>query len=149
MMGQSLEKIGIKWGLIVFALLSAYFGILQLLDFVHVVELRLFNGVILYFGIYKSIREFKTDNQDFSYFKGLGTGVITALVASTAFTLFGFGYLQLNPSFIDEIKTNEPLGFYMNQYGAVFQIFIEGVASGCVMSYANMQLLKTSRLSKK
>ena len=147
MENKTFEKVGLKWGLIVFALLGAYFGLLQLLGFVHVLELRLFNGVIMYFGIYKAIKEFKKSSHNFSYFTGLGTGVITAFVATMAFTVFGFGYLMLNPEFMLEIKEKEPLGIYINEYGAVMQIFIEGIASGCVMSYANMQLLKVPRLS--
>lgn len=147
MKDKTFEKVGFKWGFIVFALLSAYFGILMLLGFVHILELRLFNGVIMYFGIYMAIKEFKSFSSDFNYFKGLGTGIVTAFIASVAFTIFGFGYLVLNPEFMAEIKREEPLGLYINEYGAVIQIFIEGVASGCVMSYANMQLLKVPRLS--
>ncbi|MEQ8924949.1 MAG: DUF4199 domain-containing protein [Fulvivirga sp.] len=146
---KTLEQIGLKWGLIVFALLSAYFFALQLLGYIHVIELRFFNGVIMYFGIYKAIKEYKKSDNDFNYFQGLGTGIITAFVASLVFSIFGFLYLTvINPAFMDSIKLNEPFGLYINKYGAVIQIFIEGLASGCLMSYANMQLLKKSHLAE-
>lgn len=146
MKDKTFEKVGFKWGFIVFILLSAYFGILQLLDFVHILELRLFNGAIMYFGIYMAIKEFKASPNEFTYFKGLGSGIVTSFVATIAFTLFGFGYLMINPAFMMEIKEKEPLGFYINEYGAVIQIFIEGIASGCLMSYANMQFFKIPTL---
>ncbi len=146
---KTLEQIGMKWGLIVFVLLSVYFFTLQLFGFEHVIELRLFNGVIMYFGIYKAIKEFKNSDNKFNYFQGIGTGVITAFVASIIFALFGFLYLSLiNPEFMESIKQNEMFGIHMTKYGAPIQIFIEGIATGCVMSYANMQLLKKPRLSK-
>ncbi|QSE99243.1 DUF4199 domain-containing protein [Fulvivirga lutea] len=145
---KTLEQIGLKWGLIVFGLLSAYFFALQVLGYVHEIELRLFNGVIMYFGVYKAIKEFKNSDHDFNYFQGLGTGIITAFVASLVFSVFGLLYLTvINPAFMESIKLNEPLGLYMNKYGAVFQIFIEGMASGCLMSFANMQLLKKSHMA--
>lgn len=146
---KTLEQIGLKWGLIVFALLSMYFFALQLLGYVHVIELRAFNGVIMYFGVYKAIKEFKASDHDFNYFQGLGTGVITAFISSLIFSIFGLFYLSIiNPEFMESIRQNEPFGLYINKFGAVIQIFIEGVASGCLISYANMQLLKKPRLSK-
>lgn len=146
---KTLEQIALKWGLIVFGLLSIYFLVLLALGYVHVIELRAFNGLIMYFGVYKSIKEYKATQKDFNYFQGLGTGVITAFVASLLFALCGFLYLQvINPSFMESIKANEPFGIYMNKFGAVIQIFIEGLASGCLMSYVNMQLLKKPRISK-
>lgn len=146
---KTLEQIGLKWGLIVFALLSIYFFALQMLGYVHVLELRAFNGVIMYFGVYKAIKEFKASNHDFNYLQGLGTGVITAFVSTLIFAVFGFFYLSfINPEFMESIRQNEPFGIYMNRFGAPIQIFIEGMASGCFMSFANMQLLKKSHLSK-
>lgn len=146
---KTLEEIGLKWGLIVFGLLSIYFFALQLLGYIHVIELRLFNGAIMYFGVYKAIKEYKDSDKNFNYFQGLGAGIITGFVASLVFSVFGLLYLGvLNPEFMAEIKQNEPFGIYMNEYGAVFQIFIEGMASSCLMSYANMQLLKKPRLAK-
>ncbi|MEM7110397.1 MAG: hypothetical protein AAF519_19370, partial [Bacteroidota bacterium] len=82
-------------------------------------------------------------------FSGLGTGVITGFFASTLFSIFGLIYLTLvNPEFIQAIQQNELFGIYMNTYGAVFQIFIEGSASACLMSYVAMQYLKAPRMSR-
>jgi hypothetical protein len=149
MKAKTLEQIGLKWGLIVFVILSVYFFTLKLLGFQHIIEFRLFNGVIMYFGIYMAIREFKKSDNEFNYFKGLGTGIITASVATSIFALFGFIYLFfINPSFLESIRQNEMFGIYMTRWGAPIQIFIEGMTTGCIMSYANMQLLKKPHLSK-
>ena len=94
-----------------------------------------------------AIKEVKNSQTGFNYFKGLGTGVATAFFASFLFALFGFIYLTwIDPGFIDAIHKNELLGIYINKYGASFQIFMEGSASGCLMSYAAMQYLKQPRL---
>lgn len=145
---KTIEQIGLKWGMIVFGLLAAYFYSLLNFDLIHNIELRLFNGVLMFFGVHMAIKEFKNSSKNFNYFMGLGTGVLTAFVASTTFTLFGLMYLSvINPEFITSIQQNEPFGIYMNKWGAVIQIFIEGTFSGAIMSYANMQFLKKPRLS--
>ncbi len=80
---------------------------------------------------------------------GIGTGVATGFFASVMFSAFGLGYLTfINPDFIESIRQNELFGLFMNKYGASLQIFIEGSASACLMSYAAMQYLKESQLSR-
>jgi len=143
-----IEQTAVKWGLITFVLLSLYFLIAKALGIIHIFELRIFNAVIMFFGVYKAISTAKYRLDEFNYFKGLGTGLLTAIVASLTFAAFGAIYLFLiDPSFISSIRTNEPFGIYINKYGAVIQIFVEGTASGCLISYACMQRLKISRLN--
>jgi hypothetical protein len=141
-----MEKIGIRWGIITFLLLSAYFLLMKLFGLVHVLELRFLNAFIMFYGCYRAIKTAKMHLSRFRYFTGLGAGSITALVASVLFTLFGILYLTIiNPEFVDSLKANEPLGIYLNRYLAVIQILIEGIASGFVFSFIIMQWLKQPR----
>jgi hypothetical protein len=110
---------------------------------VYVLELRILNAAIMFTGCFLAIRESKAKLEDFNYFSGILTGMLTAFVASAVFATFGLIYLQvLDPEFMIALKENEPLGYYLNPYLATFQIFIEGAASGFTISFAIMQYLK-------
>lgn len=150
MKSSTIERIGAKWGLIVFVLLSAYFLIIKAVGLIHVIELRFLNAGIMFFGVYKAIKTAKSSISEFTYLKGLGTGLFTGAVASATFAIFGFIYLTfVNPEFITSIQENELFGAYINKYGASLQIFIEGTFSSCLISYAVMQYLKVGRLDYK
>lgn len=144
-----MEKTSLKWGLRAFLGLSAYFLFMKFIGLIHIPELRILNAGILFTCVFLAIKESKQKLTDFNYFKGIASGVSTAFIASTLFAVFGFGYLTfINPDFIESIRDNELFGIYMNKYGASFQIFIEGSASGCLMSYSAMQYLKERHISR-
>lgn len=143
----TIERIGIKWGLIAFVLLSLYFVAMKAFGLIHVIELRFLNAGIMFFAIFKAVKTAKYKLDEFTYLKGIGTGLFTGAVASVTFAIFGFIYLTfINPEFISSIRENELFGSYINKYGASLQIFIEGTFSSCLISYAAMQRLKVGRL---
>ena len=139
----TIEKISLRWGLIILGLLSAYFIIMKILGLVHVPELRIFNAIIMFYGVFQAIKTSRSKLEDFNYFKGMGTGLLTAFGSTLMFSLFGILYVTvIDPGFITEIRSQEPLGIYMNEYSASLQIFIEGSASGFLFSYASLQWLR-------
>lgn len=143
-----MEKIGIRWGVYTFLMLSVYFLLMKIAGLVHILELRFFNAFIMFFGCYKAIRTTKDHIKPFQYFKGLGAGALNALISSSLFTLLGILYVTLiDPVFMTELKLNEPLGLYFNSYVAVIQIFIEGIGSGFIFSFIIMQWMKEPRIS--
>ncbi|MBR9997345.1 MAG: DUF4199 domain-containing protein [Cyclobacteriaceae bacterium] len=143
---DSIEKIGIRWGLITFILLSVFFLLMKLIGFVNILELRFLNAFIMFFGCYMAIKTAKNNLKQFKYFKGLAVGGLNGLVASLIFILFGFLYVSfIDPDFRHEIKLNEPLGLYFDIYVALFQIFMEGVGSGFLFSFIIMQWMKKPR----
>ena len=143
-----LERTGLKWGVFTFFGLGAYFLAMKMFGLTYIIELRVLNASIMFSGLWFSIKEYRRLDPEFGYFKGLAIGLLTAFVASSLFASFGILYLEvINPSFMQELKENEPLGFYLNPYLASFQIFIEGTASGFSISYALMQFLKKPLLS--
>lgn len=144
----SIEKIGLQWGLITLGLLGAFFLIMKFAGLIHVPELRILNAVIMFYGVFQAISQAKAELSGFNYFKGMGAGILTSLVAAFSFSIFGIIYLTLiDPSFLNSIQANEPLGIYMNEYSASLQIFIEGSASGVLLSFASMQWLKIPHLA--
>ena len=146
---NTIEKIAFKWALVTFTLLSLYFLIMKSIGLIHVIELRMLNAGIMFFGVYKAVKEAKMNLGEFNYFKGIGTGILTAGITSLVFAVFGMIYMNvIDTNFINEVRNNELFGFYINEFGATFQIFIEGTASGSLMSYAAMQYLKKPAYSK-
>ncbi len=139
----SIESISLRWGFITLTLLCAYFLIMKMVGLIHVPELRVLNALIMFYGVFQSIKTAKFKLVDFNYFKGIGVGALTAFAASFAYSLFGVIYLTLiEPDFLNSIRLYEPLGIYMNEYSASLQIFIEGSASGVLLSYASLQWLR-------
>lgn len=143
---NSVEKIGIGWGLVTFILLSIFFLLMKVLGFIQILELRFFNAFIMFFGCYMAIRTARKKLKNFRYFKGLAAGGLNGLVASLIFVIFGYIYITfIDPGFRYEIKMDEPLGLHFNIYLALFQIFMEGVGSGFIFSYILMQWMKHPR----
>ncbi len=141
-----MKKIVFKWALIIVVGLMAYFFLMKSLGLVHIIELRLLNGLIMIGGLFMLMRDLKK-YPDFNYFKGLLHGIGTGILASTFFAIFSYIYLQfINPEFMQSIKENEILGSYLNKYLVALQIFIEGGASSFLFSYAVMQRAKISKL---
>lgn len=143
---NNIEKIGVRWGIIAFALLGIYFMIMKIFGLIHFVELRLFNGIILFYACFSAIKCARKNLTDFNFFKGIGTGMLTSLIASALFAIFGLLYLSfINPSFATSIEDNNILGIYQNKYIASAQIFIEGAASGFFFSQAAVMWYKKAR----
>jgi len=141
-----MKRLVFKWALIITAGLITYFLVMKFFGLVHIIELRLLNGLIMLGGLFMLMRDLKK-YPDFNYFKGLLPGIGTGILASTLFAVFSFIYLQfINPEFMQSIRENELLGNYLNKYLVALQIFIEGSASSFLFSYAVMQREKISKL---
>jgi hypothetical protein len=139
---QSIEYNGLIGGFLVFVGLVAYFLIMKAVGLEHNLELRALNIVIMGAGVFYSIKSIRKNNTDFNYFKGIGTGMITAVSSSLAFSVFVFIYLMSNPDFLQEIKSVEPFGNYLNAFLISFIIIMEGSGSGFFLSFGIMQWYK-------
>ena len=140
---NTIEKIGTVSGILTFIFLGLYFLVVKMLGLVHMIEFRLLNAVIMFFGCYSAVKLSKMHLENFDFLKGYGAGLLTALIASFLFAVFGFLYLQfIDPSFILEVKDKEILGIYQNKYIASAQIFIEGAASGFLFTHASVVRFK-------
>jgi hypothetical protein len=139
---DSIEYIGLIGGIIVFIGLVAYFLIMNAAGLGHNLELRALNIVIMGFGVFYSIKSIHRRNKEFDYFKGIGAGMLTAVSSSLAFAVFIFIYLLFSPEFLQEIKTVEPFGNYLNAFLISFIIVMEGSGSGFFLSYGTMQWYK-------
>lgn len=144
----SIEKVAIRYGLIIAILLIAFFLIMKAAGLAYIYELRTLNFFILAVGVYKAMLHMKRNNESFSYFTGLGTGFFTSAFALLIFGLFVFIYTNIiDPAFMAHLQANAPFGEYLNPYIASFIIFFEGSISGLILSFGLMQYLRESHIT--
>jgi hypothetical protein len=132
------------YGAIIALGLIVYFFIMYAAGLIHVIELRLFNLIIMLAGVYYALKQFKrTHTGKLDYFRAMTTGLATAGIAAATFSLFLFIYLKLDGNLMRSIAENEPLGQYLNPYIASFIVLLEGVFSGFMASYLLANFLST------
>ena len=145
------ESLYIRYGLFIAIALIAYFLILKLVGLHEVIWLRLFNGVIVAYGIFAVIRMRRVLEKDnFHYHNGFKTGVMTGFLATIAFVLFMATYMYHLDTHFAETIINTWIRDYNQGPGVlVFILLIEGFASTVVLTLAFMQKFKPSWNLKK
>lgn len=141
-----MESRAIKYGIFIAIGLIAYFLLVKLIGMHENPWLRLLNGLIVGFGIYKVIKETKlAQGKNFNYFDGFKAGLTAGFVATLIFTLFMAVYIfHLNPGFAERIM-DTGLDKYSGEPGLLlFIILLEGFASAVVLSLLFMQKFKPS-----
>ncbi len=142
------NRISESYGLKTAGGLTAYFLIMQVLDTHHHVELRMFNLVILAIGVYFALKKFKNTHTDHvNYFRGLIIGVATSAIASVIFAVILFVYMKLDPSLLQSIQENEPMGHYLNEYMSAFIVALEGVFSGMLVTFVLMNFVNSDEVN--
>jgi hypothetical protein len=122
--------------------LILYFFIAYAVGFLHIIEFRLLNLVIMGVGIYLSLKQFKrTHAGELDYFRALTIGVSSAFIGTSTFVLVLFLYLKIDGSLMRSIIENEPMGVYLNSYIATFAVWFEGIFSGFIMTFILINFL--------
>ncbi|MFD2245075.1 DUF4199 domain-containing protein [Pontibacter ruber] len=139
-----MEKIGIKYGLFTAAGLIVYFLLMKLVGLSHIVELRFVNGVIMAIGISIAIKAYKDSVKGMiGYFKGLGVGIITSIVATVLFAAFMLVFIKVfDDSLLEVLSADRYFGERMDVTPGIviFTVLIlEGVISGFMISFIAMQ----------
>ncbi|QHI37183.1 hypothetical protein IMCC3317_25610 [Kordia antarctica] len=141
-----MEKKSIKYGGFIALGLIAYFLLVRLLGLHENPWLRLLNGVIVAFGIYKVIKDIKAESgASFNYFDGFKAGIISGFVATLIFTFFmGIYIFHIDTEFAEKIMAMS-LGSVASEPGLLlFIILIEGFSSTVILSLLFMQKFKPS-----
>jgi len=135
----------IKYGLLIAAGLIAYFLLIRLVGLHDNHWLRIVNGVIVAYGIYTVIKKKKSiEKDDFEYFSGFGTGILTGAIATFVFVVFmGIYLFHIEPSFAEML-----MGYLAGTGGPEILLLIlsiEGMSSSVILSLTFMQKFKVSR----
>lgn len=143
------NRIPENYGLKIAGGLIAFFLIMKVAGLAHIYELRFLNVIIQVGGIYFALRKFReTHDQHMNYFRALVTGVATGAVSSVIFALFLFIYLSVDPGFMQDIITNEPMGRYLNPYITSFMVALEGLFSGLLFTFIIINYVNTDDVNE-
>lgn len=142
------NRIAENYGLRIAGVLIVYFVIMKIVGLSHHAELRLINLVILTVGIYMALKKFKLTHTDhLNYFRGLIMGVATGGIASLAFGIFLFVYIQLDTDMMKSIIENEPMGRFLNPYMSAFIVVLEGFFSGLLVTFVLLNWVTTDEVN--
>ncbi|HKL03105.1 MAG TPA: DUF4199 domain-containing protein [Cryomorphaceae bacterium] len=142
-------KKSIIYGLLTALALIIYFLIMKVLGLETNFYLRIFNFVIIVSGVYILLNSIIKSGSNVSYFEGFGAGFRLTLVAVITFLAFMGLYTKfIDPSFVAVLEETGIWGSNISIGQAAFAIFIEGMASGVVISFAWMQYFKKYISSK-
>ncbi len=141
---KSLKNHIIKYGLLTTAGLIGFFLFMRITGLAEITELRSLNALIMFAGVFLSIRDFKRQQLDteFGYLSGIASGFFTGIIVAISFSLFVGTYITLDPVFLAAIVTDNAQIDFLNPITASMVIFIEAMASGFLFSYISMQYLK-------
>ncbi len=136
----------IKYGVAIAIALIAYFLILSIFGAHKKPAFSLFNGVIMAFGMYESIKHYRAEKgSKFKYQKGFMSGLLTGFNATIIFTIFFAIYsTELNPDFLDELLTMWRSDYDTGVGIILFVVAVMGFATSFVLTLAYMQLFKDS-----
>lgn len=136
------------YGTLITIALILYFFIIYAAGFIYVTELRVINLLIQVAGIYLAIKQYRrTHEGHINYLRAMSIGVGTSFIASSTFVLFLFIYLYLDPNLMSTIKTNAPLGEYLDPYIASFSVWLEGIFSGFMATFIIVNYVNTDNVN--
>jgi hypothetical protein len=143
------DRIPEIYGTLITLGLIVYFFVMYAAGLVHVIELRLLNLFIMLAGIYGALKQYKrTHTGHLNYFRGLSTGVATAAIGAGTFAAFLLVYLKIDHNLMASIIRAEPMGRYLNEYIAAAAVAIEGLFSGCTVTYLLLNYVGTDKATE-
>ncbi|WP_298548448.1 DUF4199 domain-containing protein [uncultured Aquimarina sp.] len=140
------STIPVKYGVMIAIGLIAYFLILSLIGVQTNPIFSLGNGIIVAFGLYKAIKDYKLEKGNaFEYQKGFMAGLFTGFNATLIFTVFFAIYVtNINTNFLPEMLANWSSHYHVGVGIVVFVAAIMGFATTFVLTLSFMQLFKDS-----
>jgi len=141
----SVEKIGLKAGLITCGALIMYFMIMISFDFMYSAIAWGMNFIILLTGIVLAYRYYrtKTNTTTIDYMPGLLLGGITTAVSVFLFMIFEYIFFTQADGALVLLRDNILfMGEEVTPTRAAAATMIEGISSGVIISFAMMQYFR-------
>jgi hypothetical protein len=128
--------------------LIAYFWICYLLGAIHVLELRLFNFVIMCAGVYFALKQFRRTHQGrLNYFRALTIGIASSFIGTSTFVLFLFILFMVNKDLYNTVVKAAPMGPHMNAWIATSAVWFEGIFSGFMATFVLVNVVDTDSVN--
>lgn len=139
---SSIEKIGIRVGLLVTVVLIAYFMVIKFLGGAQILELRLFNAVFVIAGVFYGINKHQKslEKTDEFYFDAWAQGMFIVAVSTILFALFMSIYISyFDTALLKKIQASRSMGQYINGLNIFIALLMEGFVSGVIITFAAAQ----------
>ncbi len=134
----------IKYGLYTALALIVYFLSMKLFGLEKNFYLRFLNFLIIIVAVYALIKN-ELKKPDATYFSSLLKGISMTVVTVLVFLVFLAVYIKfIDPSFIEVMEASQIWGNQLSVAQSSIAIFIEGMASGVVITFAWLQYFKNS-----
>src|SRR5690606_740833 len=145
------RKISYKYGILMATMLIFYFLIVRIIGLHEKPLLRLFNGVLMGFGLYLTIRSRKkSEGENFKYGHGFKTGIMTGFIATIIFIFFMAVYMyHIDTGFDETVIASWSEDYQQGPSILLFVFFLEGLPSTAVFTLAFMQEFQPSLNTKK
>ena len=143
------ESIAVRYGLLTFVGLVAFFLVMRMFNLAQNQELRVLNMIILTIGIWRAVARLKRiEGNSMEYLNGVACAMFTALVGVGCFAVFVCVYLLIDTQLLQMLQQKSIVGKYINPFSGAAVIFMEGIFSAAIISLGVMQYLKTSMLQQ-
>lgn len=129
--------------------LISFFFLLKLVGLDHIFELRYFNAVIVFFGLYKAIKSGLHSVKENHYLAGLFTSFLTTLTTVVSISLFLLFYTSFfDQNLIELLAQSGVFSTKLNPFMLSLIILIEGIASSSIFSFILMQYMRSTAYVK-
>ena len=124
----------------------SYFFLMKLLHLDTILEFRLLNFAFIFFGVrHVLVHKQAVDEARIRFQPALMIGFITVFFTAALFSTFVFIYLNLDSTFMNLLSHTQPFGSYLSPASCALVTFMEGVASGAIVSIPVMWTIKRER----
>ncbi len=124
----------------------SYFFLMKIFHLTDVAELRFLNFFIVFFGVRKVLLHKQTrDGGKLDYLPCMMVGFMSVFFSAAMFSTFVFVYLNLDPEFMHHLHATQFYGRYLTPASSALVTFLEGVASGSIVTFIVMRTMKKDR----
>ena len=138
------EQNGFRYGLLTAGAMIVYTLIAVFAGFFDRLEAGGFNLVIISAGVAMAIAHFKRTREGrIAYLQGIGTGSITAMVASVVLGFFVIIMSAIKPEMLDMTHARDLFGYDLSALMIFLAIILMGSLGGVIISLVAMQYFKS------
>ena len=141
-----MRRVTFKYGIQLFALLSALFAAAVMAGFIEHTGLRVLNGIFHVGIVYLAVRSYRRRRPgNWNYLTGFGAGVAAGTFGTVLFCALVAVVLAGSPDLMEAVTVGTRVGRYLNPITASLVLALEGFLVTFFSSYAAMRLVDGDR----
>lgn len=140
---MGIDRIIWKQALLIYSGIVCFFLLMKLFGLDQIVELRLLNFGIVFWGINRAIKLNITENSETDYLSNFGVAMQVATISLLMIVVSLSVYLNyIDPSFLEVMEETGIWGSRLSVLMVTFGIAVEGFASSVITTFILMQYWK-------